>query len=399
MRWICLLSIAVGLSAANVRAQAPAASPKAGTAKTRAKPDSAKTDKNLQPHTNQEVALLPVSASAGASTRTEGTAHAITEHLRSLGFRVRTPQQVKPQLAAHGLDSCASTTTCDAQLALATLGVDAVISAAVWTRPSGPPQLAVHIRHRNGYGQAEIRASSAHDKALRAAAVTALRNALEDSRRTHEITVLIESEPSGAIAHVDQTLSGTTPVRFPLLPGSHLVSVESPGFIARAQYLELHEGSATDTKIKLKLDVAPIEPAAAAATTVAARKSEAHAREAEPEEAFELQPALEPAAPSASPAPSEPRRSPLNYVLAASLLGISAPFLANAIYAGATHEQCVGRFDRAGHCSERVTLGPLFFVSLGVGVLAAASGSAFLIFKPLGERETQAARLGPSQHF
>jgi hypothetical protein len=153
--------------------------------------------------------------------------------------------------------------------------------------------------------------------------------------------------------------------------------------------------------------VAAIEPAAAAATTDHSSRSDLGpdtSHEAEATDAFELQAALEPQMPE-KPVATRGKRSALNYVLAASLLGISAPFLANAIYAGATQHSCVGRYDPQGRCSERVTLGPLFFVSLGVGLLAAGSGSAFLIFKPLGERDTthdtnpEAARLRSSQRF
>src|SRR6185436_14127139 len=123
------------------------------------------------------------------------------------GFRVLAPAQVRSQLASHALEGCKDPTTCDPALALATLRADAVISVAIWQRPSAPAQLVVHVRRQLGYGQAEVDVRNASGKDLRASAVEALQAALDDSQQTHEITVLIESQPIGATVHVDQALT------------------------------------------------------------------------------------------------------------------------------------------------------------------------------------------------
>lgn len=318
------------------------------------------------------IALLPVSAEVEpAPPDVAGLAQAISDELRAHGFKLLPAQQLQNKLRDHALDSCKTAATCEPALALATLDTDAVVSSAVWLRGAAAPQLVVHVRHRTGYGQAEVSAQDAQPRSLRKAAVDALRAALTDSRHSHEVSVYIESQPSGATAHVDQTQSATTPARFALLPGSHLVSVEAPGYVTRAQYLELPEHGPSAAHLTFDLMVTqpnlaaakPIPPPLAAAQT----------------------------APVQAPLlAATPRSShPLDYVFGATLLGVAVPFLANAVYAGATHGDCTGRRDLAGHCAERVTLGPLFFVSLGLGVLAAVGGSAFLAFEPFSDLRTK----------
>lgn len=339
-------------------------------------------------------ALLP-SAAGKSGASGEDVARAITEHLKASGFRVLPAGQVHGQLSTHALEGCKNPTTCDPALALATLGADAVISTAVWQRKSAPTQVVVYVRRQHGYGQAEVSVAGSGAKGVRTAAVSALQTALEDSQHTHEIDVLIESLPMGATVHVDQTLSGTTPARFALLPGSHLVSVEAPGYVTSAQYLELAEDKREATRLQIKLSQTEAESAAAPKPT--ARR-----------ELTELDPYAEPVAQasaseerlSTSTAPRD-RASGLNYVVAAVLLGVAAPFIANAIYAGATRGKCVGPQDTAGLCSERVSLGPAFFVSVGVGSVAALTGAAFLVVQPLTESGPvpQGAQLSLTQRF
>lgn len=345
-------------------------------------------------------ALLP-SPAAKSGGNADDVARAITEHLKANGFRVLPASQVHSQLSTHALEGCKNPTTCDPALALATLGADAVISTAVWQRKNAPTQLVVYVRRQHGYGQAEISVQGASAKSMRAAAVSALGTALEDSQRTHEVDVLIESLPMGAMVHVDQSLSGTTPAHFALLPGSHLVSVEAPGYVTSAQYLELGEDTGEQKRLQVKLSSAESEskPVAAKPKRARALSPDPYAEEAAPPPA-----AAEPDASELLATPAEPeqdRASGLNYVVAAVLLGVAAPFIANAIYAGATRGKCVGPQDLDGRCSERVSLGPAFFVSVGVGAAAALSGAAFLIVQPLTDSGPvpQGAQLSLTQRF
>ena len=344
----------------------------------------------------------PGSSAAGA----DDVGRAITEHLKNKGFKVLPASQVHSQLSSHALEGCKNPTTCDPALALATLGADAVISIAVWARKAAPPQIVVYVRRQHGYGQAEVSARGAQTKELRTAGLSALQTALEDSQRTHEIDVVIESLPIGATVHVDQSLSGTTPAHFALLPGSHLVSVEAPGFVTSAQYLELSDQS-PQKKLHVKLTAAEAETAKAAAG--GKRRADLEARDKPQPERAPLEAEAAPAEPpasreaytSASASPQRDRASGMNYVVAAVLLGVAAPFIANAIYAGATRGQCVGPVDVAGRCSERVGLGPAFFASVGVGAAAALTGATFLVVQPLTEAGPvpQGARLQLTQRF
>lgn len=323
----------------------------------------------------------PSQRQAGAAS-TDNAVRAISEYLRTHGFRVLPAAQVRSKLSSHALEGCKDPTTCDPALALATLRADAVISTAVWQRPSAPTQLVVHVRRQQGYGQAEINVPGSSAKDLRTAAVKALQEALEDSQQTHEIKVLIESLPMGATVRVDQTLTGTTPAHFSLLPGSHLVSVEAAGFVTRAQYLELPERGMSETRLELKLTHADAQDGHEAEPPKTARRE----RGPKPKPAappVQIALASSAASPAATSEATRDTSSSTNYVVAAVLLGIAAPLVANAIYGAATHGSCVGEYDSRGNCSERVGLGPFFYLSAGLGGLALLGGSAFLIFQPL----------------
>lgn len=340
---------------------------------------------------NSSFALLPPAPAAGSGADPGEAVKAISEGLRGRGYRVLSPSQVKSKLAPHTPDGCSNPVTCDPALALATLRSDAAVSTAVWQRPNAPLQVVVHVRHAHGYGQAEVNVPGKRPSDMRAAALAALDAALEDSRRTHELAVLIESTPSNASVRVDQTLSGRTPARFALLPGSHLISVEAPGYVSRAQYLDLAENAPKETRLTVQL--------------TAADKAVANAPEAsEPEVASAAKPAVVPTVqlmesqmvPDAALQIDQPpsKASALNYAFASVLYGIALPLLANAIYAVATNGDCVGGVDARGACSERVELGPIFYVSAGVGTAAALGGTAFLVFQPITQASNGAQAQG-----
>jgi|GEM_PF-6963254 len=392
--WLCVFGLFTGSASAD---GAPAAAP-ADKRPTTAKP--------LPPLGAGSVfAFLPSAGTQNThkgGTKPDEAVKAIAEHLKSHGFKVLPAHQVRSQLASHALEGCKDPTTCDPALALATLRADAVISTAIWQRPSAPAQLVVHVRRQLGYGQAEVDVRSATGKELKAAAVKALQAALEDSQQTHEISVLIESLPMGATVRVDQTLTGSTPVRFALLPGSHLVSVEAPGFVTRAQYLELPERGMTDTKLSLKLNKAEADSdhdneADAASKPAAAKPKPAVAlapAPPKPEEKVEAVPTRP------QPTPRD-RPSTTNYVLAGVLFAIAAPLIANAVYGLATKGACVGEVDMNSRCSDRVTLGPYFYLSAGLGGLALLGGTTFLIVQPLETTDyaVDGAQLQVTQRF
>jgi len=327
------------------------------------------------------IALLPMAANPGESkAHLHAASQAIAQRLRKDGFRLLSPREVDSSLSQHALESCKTAATCDPMLALVTLGADAVVSTALWRRSGdgGAPQLVVHVRHRGGYGQGEVNAAGNELAAIRTATLLALAAALEDSRQVHELKVLVESSPARATVHVDQTLSGTTPARFELLPGSHLISVEAPGYVTRAQYLELSEQAPAETRLQIRLDRPVLDHIE---LPPAASPDEQRDQSAGPQ--LMLTSELERSPGAGSTSDNHDSRAALNYVLAAALLGVSLPFLANASYAAATHGDCVGSRDARGFCAERVVFGPLFFVSLGIGIAAAVSGSAFLLFEPI----------------
>ena len=322
-------------------------------------------------------AFLPSAGTQKGGAKPDEAVRAMAEHLKAHGFKVLPANQVRSQLASHALEGCKDPTTCDPALALATLRADAVISTAIWQRPSAPTQLVVHVRRQLGYGQAEVDVRSATGKELKAAAVKALQAALEDSQQTHEISVLIESLPMGATVHVDQTLSGSTPARFALLPGSHLVSVEAPGFVTRAQYLELPERGMTETRLSLKLNKAEADGDSDAKPPAQVKPQLPLAQtQPKPDER------VEPVPTRPQPTPRD-RPSTTNYVVAGVLFAIAAPLIANAVYGLATKGACTGELDVNSRCSDRVTLGPYFYLSAGLGGLALLGGTTFLIVQPL----------------
>ena len=176
-----------------------------------------------------------------------------------------------------------------------------------------------------------------------------------------------------------------------LLPGSHLISVEAPGYVSRAQYLDLSENSAKETRLTVQL--------------TAADKAAINTHEpSEPEVASAAEPAVVPTVqlmesqmvPDAALQVDQPpsKASTLNFAFASVLYGIALPLLANAIYAVATNGDCVGGVDLRGACSERVKLGPIFYVSAGIGTAAALGGTAFLVFQPITQASNGAQAQG-----
>jgi hypothetical protein len=326
------------------------------------------------------LALLPPAGSGvsiGGKNAGEEAVRAVTDALRRSGHRVLSPVQVRAQLSGHTLDGCRNAATCDPDLALATLRADAVISIAVWQKADSPSQVVVHVRRQRSYGQAELPVGKA---GLRAATTDALFAALADSQRAHEIMVQIESQPVSADVRVDQTLSAKTPARVSLLPGNHLVSVEAPGYISLARYIEVPEHPVGTVAYQLRLSPAS-GLAAAQATAVALQPTPAALRLQE--------------APRGVPDRSDSgaaETSTWNYVVAIALFGAAVPLLANVVYGAATHGRCVGEIDAQNRCAERVSLGPAFFASLGLGTAAVLGGSAFLILRPITEQPSAKPR-------
>jgi hypothetical protein len=316
------------------------------------------------------LALLPpagtLAANSGEKSGAEAV-HAITAALRRKGYRVLSPAQVSARLTGHAPDACRNPATCDPELALATLGADAVVSVAVWQRSSAARQVVVHVRRARGFGQAEVAVGEA---GLRAATTDALLAALQDSQFTHEVSVRIESTPSGANVHVDQTLATRTPATVSLLPGNHLLSVEAAGYVTRAQYIEVPEQASQPVLYRMQLAAAyadapePIAAPLPASAPLALQETT-------------------PGQPRDQAAASGPVPSTWNYVVAIALIGVAVPLLANAIYSASTHGDCVGAIDANNLCAERVSLGPAFYASLGIGSAALLGGGAFLVFQPI----------------
>jgi hypothetical protein len=341
------------------------------------------------------VALLPpggtaqaVSGARAPARVAEGgeageTLQARSELLRRKGFRVLLPAQVSARLAGHSPDGCRNPATCDPELARATLGADAVVSSAVWQRANSASQVVVHVRRARGYGQSEISVGGPGSKGLRAAAESALSAALEDSQRTHELPVEIESQPSGAKLLIDQTLSARTPAQVSLLPGNHLVSLEAPGHVSRAQYIEVPEQAGGPLRYRLQLTAAnAAEPSATAAPALPPPSAAAPLLPEAPAEHAELSLTGYEHSPGAEPS-RQRETSTWNYVVAVALFALAVPLLANAIYGAATQGECVGEIDPRDRCADRVSLGPAFYASLLVGGAALVGGTTFLIVQPI----------------
>jgi hypothetical protein len=327
------------------------------------------------------VALLPpagtqatqaTQAAVNGDNTSQEAVQTVTDALRDKGYRVLAPAQVSAQLSGHTPDGCRDAATCDPQLALATLEANAVVSIAVWQRTGLPSQVAIHVRRERSYGRAEIAVGS---DGLRVATSKALSLALDDSRRTHEVVVRIESQPAGAKLRIDQTLSARTPARVLLLPGNHLVSVEAPGYVTSAQYLDVPEQPKGPLLVSMQLSRAEIAgpPGALAVSEVAAGR-------ADPRDQRDQQYRDE----------SEP--SVWNYAIAVALFGTAVPLLTNAIYTATTRGDCVGEIDALNRCAERVVLGPAFYASVALASVAILAGTSFLIVRPLTSDATAAPR-------
>ena len=304
--------------------------------------------------TGSLVALLPPTNAPDTDGASNGEAlQTLTEWLRGKGYRVMQPEQVSAVLIAHMPDGCSNPGTCDPRLALASLEADAVVSLAIWRRPESGSQVAIHVRRSRGYGQSELPVGEA---GVQATALTALQVALDDSRLPHEVIVRVDTQPLGAKLRVDQTIFATTPARLLLLPGNHLLSVEAPGYVSRAQYFDVPEGARAPVSVSLQLSKVAGSGAALPATAAVAAPAD-HAQ-------VEV--------------------SPWNNVIALALFGAAVPLLANVVYSAATRGDCVGEIDARNRCAERVALGAGFYTSAALAGAAVLGGASFLILQPLG---------------
>ena len=77
------------------------------------------------------------------------------------------------------------------------------------------------------------------------------------------------------------------------------------------------------------------------------------------------------------------RPSATNFVVAGVLFAIALPLIANAVYGLATNGTCAGELDVNGRCGDRVTLGPYFYLSAGLGGLSLLGGTTFMFVQPL----------------
>jgi len=370
---LCLLLCCVGTG--TLAAQAPS------SASGGSNPSNASNQSNASNAANQGVlAALPALPSgslvallppAGTDTSEEGKAsadeavQAVSDALHGKGYRVLAPSQVSAALSGHTPDGCRNPATCDPQLALATLEADAVVSIAVWQRPGWPSQVAIHVRRTRGYGQAEMAVEAA---GLAVAASTALSAALDDSRHTHEVVVRIESQPSGAHLQVDQTLSATTPARILLLPGSHLVSAEAPGYVTSAQYVDVPERPKESVLVRMQLRPAALSQEAPGPQPTLAQRERAGAQGHGAQGVRDV---------------DDSTVSAWNYVASVALFGAAVPLLANVIHAALTRGECVGEIDPKNRCGERVVLGPAFFASIALASIAVAGGTTFLVVRPI----------------
>ena len=309
------------------------------------------------------VALLPPARAPEEAADDHASPEAlrtVADTLRAKGFRVLAPEQVTAALVGHAADACRNPATCDPQLALRALEADAVVSLAVWQRPDAPSQVAVHVRRTRGYGQAEV---AVDERGVAVATAAALQQALDDSRQTHERVVRVETQPIGATLRVDQNVVARTPARLLLLPGNHLISVEAPGYVTRAQYLDVPDKASTPLRIDIAL--APARAILPVPRTDAVRA---------------------PAADRGTPT------SAWNDVVAVGLLAMAVPLIANVIHSATTHGECVGEIDARDRCAERVVFGPAFYASAGLASVALLGSATFLLLQPIGAETGPAPR-------
>lgn len=321
-------------------------------------------------------ALLPaqsaLSQAAPASTASrDDAARAVTTALRKRGYQVMSQEEVGKALSERLPDGCRDAATCDPKLALQALGVDAVVSLALWQRPNNAADLVVFVQRHSNYGQAELALPAGSDANIDVVAAQAVGKALEDTLARHEVTVRIESDPPGASVHVDQSLAGKSPVTLELAPGNHLLIVETPGYVTDAHYVDIphNDGEVFVHRVQLS------QPSAAMVSADGGA-----ARSAKPASAVDAD----------SPAPSS-RVSATNYVLAAVLGAVAVPLLINAVYAGARDGDCTGKRDPQGRCSARTAVGAGFWASLGIGVAAGLGAGAVLVFTPFTDSEASSA--------
>jgi hypothetical protein len=223
------------------------------------------------------------------------------------------------------------------------------------------------VRRERGYGRAEIAVGS---DGLSAATSKALSLALDDSRRTHEVVVRIDSQPAGAKLRVDQTLSAHTPARVLLLPGNHLLSIEAPGYVTSAQYLDVPEKPNGPLVVNMQLSRAEVVGPRGAVAGAAGGGAD----QRDPHDRAETEPSV------------------WNYVIAAALFGTAVPLLTNAIYTASTRGDCVGEIDASNRCASRVVLGPAFYASVALASMAILGGTSFLLVRPLTSEATAAPR-------
>ncbi|HEX7479936.1 MAG TPA: PEGA domain-containing protein [Polyangiales bacterium] len=309
------------------------------------------------------VAILPSDASRGHATAADRAKRAratgaVVAELRRRGFELLADDSVRNTLDHRMPDGCRDAVTCDPEAARQALAADATVAVAFWPAPAGPAHLVLYIRHKDGYGQAEVTAA---DGDIEAAARQAVEQALADSQQGHDVHVRIESDPPGATVRVDQALIGTAPVTLSLPAGNHLVTVETPGYVSDTHYVEV-PAQAQDGFVH-RITMVPAQQVAADPAWVGASP---------------------PAADGGSANHRDTRGTvhATDYVVASVLAAVALPLLGNGVYAAARNGECTGQRDSAGHCSERVTAGTAMWASLGLGIAALAGAATVIVFEP-----------------
>ncbi len=313
------------------------------------------------------IAVLPSDgarghASATDRARRERAVGAVVSVLRKQGFELLSDESVRATLDARVPDGCRDPVTCDPEAARQALAADATVAIAFWPAATGPAHLLVYVRHKDGYGQAEVTAA---DSDIDSAAGRALTQALEDCRVRHDVRVRIESDPAGASITIDRALIGSAPVTLALAAGNHLVTVETPGYVGDTHELEV-PAQAQDVfvhRVALLHEVPEL----------ATGRSWSEA----------------PAADSGNMTrAARPANHTVDYVVAAVLAAVALPLLGNGLYAAARSGDCSGKRDPAGHCAERVTAGAAMWTSLGLGLAASLGAASVLVFQPFTPNAT-----------
>lgn len=306
------------------------------------------------------VAILPLGGDVEEKEARETSLRVVKEAFRSMRYLPFGPEQTTEELRLMGENSCSVLRTCDQKRVLTVLGVDAVVSVALWKEEgeSTPYQVVVRLTRLENWGMGEVRVMNGD---LPTALSRAVDRALEESQIRHQVRLRIESEQKNTRIQVDHRLMGIAPVEVEVLPGKHVITATAKGYQTESQFVQVPAWTEKPFVYRIALTFLAGESAPAGHLCTDCTDN--------------LQ-----------KRDLDPPTNVWNYLIASGLFTASAALLIPSLYTAIRQNDCL-ESDGNGRC-ERYYFGTQSTLMLIAGLASLGGGLAVTIIEPFEGKES-----------